>query len=111
MPGPSALTQTEGCEHGAPNGRRVHRVSWAKLLARVFQYDVRVCPSCSGRMKVIAALHYDVRFVVLASHPERFQISSESKDLKWFSLAEAYQITPEGSVHRQLDKLTQRRDK
>ena len=23
---------------------------------RVFQYDVTVCPTCSGRMKVIAAL-------------------------------------------------------
>ncbi len=56
VPGPSALTQTAGCEHGAPSGRRVHRVSRAKLLARVFQYDVRVCPSCLGRMKVIAAL-------------------------------------------------------
>jgi len=56
VPGPSELPQTEGCEHGAPSGRRVHRVSWARLLVRVFQYDVRVCPSCSGRMKVIAAL-------------------------------------------------------
>ena len=35
---------------------RDHRVSWAKLLARVFQYDVTVCPSCAGRMKIIAAL-------------------------------------------------------
>ena len=29
--------------------------SWAKLLARVFQYDV-MCPSCSGRMKILTAL-------------------------------------------------------
>jgi len=28
----------------------------AKLLARVFQYDVTVCPTCAGRMKTIAAL-------------------------------------------------------
>ena len=56
VPGPSVLTQTEGCEHADTAGRRVHRVSWAKLLARVFQYDVTVCPTCSGRMKVIAAL-------------------------------------------------------
>jgi hypothetical protein len=56
VPGPSPLTQTEGCEHDTAGGVRAHRVSWAKLLARVFQYDVSVCPSCSGRMKVIAAL-------------------------------------------------------
>ena len=28
----------------------------AKLLARVFQYDVTMCPTCAGRMKTIAAL-------------------------------------------------------
>ena len=28
----------------------------AKLLARVFQYDGTVCPTCAGRMKTIAAL-------------------------------------------------------
>ncbi len=51
VPGPSPLTQPDD----AQNGRRVHRVSWAKLLARVFQYDV-MCPSCSGRMKILTAL-------------------------------------------------------
>ncbi|MBT4099619.1 MAG: hypothetical protein HOE86_18350, partial [Gemmatimonadetes bacterium] len=56
VPGRSTLTQTEGCEHGAAPTRRDHRVSWAKLLARVFQYDVTVCPSCAGHMKIIAAL-------------------------------------------------------
>ena len=56
MPGPSELTQVEGCGHGGAGERREHRVSWAKLLARVFRYDVTVCPSCSGHMKVIAAL-------------------------------------------------------
>jgi len=56
VPGPSALAQTEGCEHDTRGGRRTHRVSWAKLLARVFQYYVSVCPSCSGHMKIIAAL-------------------------------------------------------
>jgi len=57
VPGPSPMTQVEGCEHGATaRGPRCHRVSWAKLLARVFQYDVTVCPSCSGHMKIVSAL-------------------------------------------------------
>ena len=37
VPGPSALTQAEGCEHDGAARHRAHRVSWAKLLARVFQ--------------------------------------------------------------------------
>ena len=56
VPGPSELTQVEGCGPGGAGERRAHRVSWAKLLARVFGYDVTVCPSCAGHMKVIAAL-------------------------------------------------------
>jgi len=56
VPGPSPLTQAEGCEHGGAGRHHAHRVSWDKLLARVFQYDVTVCPNCSGHMKVIAAL-------------------------------------------------------
>ncbi|SVD40721.1 uncharacterized protein METZ01_LOCUS393575, partial [marine metagenome] len=55
VPGPSALTQAEGCEHDGAARHRAHRISWAKLLARVFQYDVTVCPRCAGLMKVIAA--------------------------------------------------------
>ena len=61
VPGPGLLTTTEvECDHdpgdGSAIGMRRHRVEWAKLLKRVFQYDVTVCPSCGGEMKVIAAL-------------------------------------------------------
>jgi len=75
VPGPSALTQTGECEHSAQNGRRVPRGSWARLLARVFQDDVRVCPSCSGRIKVIAALTapsaIEAFLNAVGFHPER----------------------------------------
>ncbi|MBD07040.1 MAG: hypothetical protein CME24_22165 [Gemmatimonadetes bacterium] len=54
--GRSELTQVEGCQHGGAGERRCHRVAWAKLLARVFQYDVTVCPTCGGHMKIVAAL-------------------------------------------------------
>jgi len=29
------------------------RTSWAKMLARVFQIDVTVCPTCGGPMKIV----------------------------------------------------------
>ena len=36
--------------------RPAYRLSWARLLARVFLIDVTVCPHCGGKMKIIAAL-------------------------------------------------------
>jgi hypothetical protein len=30
------------------------RMAWAKLLKRVFDVDVSVCPDCGGRMTIIA---------------------------------------------------------
>ena len=39
---------------------RVHhrpmRLSWAKLLKRVFEIDMEHCPNCGGELKIIAAI-------------------------------------------------------
>jgi hypothetical protein len=35
---------------------RPHRLAWAKLLARVFEHDVLVCPACAGPRSIIAAV-------------------------------------------------------
>lgn len=32
------------------------KLSWSKLLARVFKIDVYVCPKCNGHMKIIDAV-------------------------------------------------------
>ena len=32
------------------------RISWARLLKRVFDVDVEHCPNCGGALKIIAAL-------------------------------------------------------
>jgi hypothetical protein len=32
------------------------RLSWAKLLKRVFEIDLEHCPNCGGELKVIAAI-------------------------------------------------------
>jgi hypothetical protein len=36
---------------------RPHRISWARLLKRVFHIDVQHCPNCgAGELKIIAAI-------------------------------------------------------
>ena len=32
------------------------RLSWAKLLKRVFELDLEHCPNCGGELKIIAAI-------------------------------------------------------
>jgi hypothetical protein len=32
------------------------RLSWAKLLKRVFDLDLEHCPNCGGELKIIAAI-------------------------------------------------------
>ncbi len=50
--GKSELTATEpGCAHGHPP-----RISWARLLKRVFQIDLEHCSKCGGQFKIIAAI-------------------------------------------------------
>ena len=40
-----------GCAHHHPV-----RLSWAKLLKRVFDLDLEHCPNCGGELKIIAAI-------------------------------------------------------
>ncbi|WP_292455433.1 hypothetical protein [Methylibium sp.] len=50
--GESELAATEsGCEHGRPA-----RISWARLLKRVFEINLEHCPNCGGELKIIAAI-------------------------------------------------------
>ena len=35
---------------------RAARMSWARLLKRVFDIDVEHCPHCGGNLKIIAAI-------------------------------------------------------
>ncbi|MCG7757104.1 MAG: IS91 family transposase, partial [Nitrosomonas sp.] len=32
------------------------RISWARLLKRVFDIDIEHCPHCGGALKIIAAI-------------------------------------------------------
>ena len=43
------------CEATCAHHRPV-RLSWAKLLKRVFEIDMAHCPNCGGELKIIAAI-------------------------------------------------------
>ena len=59
VPGPEeeveALAAPTSDGEPTPAQRR-HRLAWAVLLARVFQFDVTECPACGGRMQIVAAV-------------------------------------------------------
>ena len=46
-----AAAPESGCAHA-----RLVRISWARLLKRVFQIDLGHCPNCGGQRKIIAAI-------------------------------------------------------
>ena len=50
--GESELAATESdCTHCRPA-----RISWARLLKRVFEIDLEHCPNCGGQLRIIAAI-------------------------------------------------------
>jgi hypothetical protein len=55
-PEPAAqAAQPAECEAICAHHRPV-RLSWAKLLERVFELDLEHCPNCGGELKIIAAI-------------------------------------------------------
>jgi hypothetical protein len=52
---PAQEAKPAECEAGCAHHRPV-RLSWAKLLKRVFELDMEHCPNCGGELKIIAAI-------------------------------------------------------
>ena len=52
---PTQAAQPAQCEANCAHHRPV-RLSWAKLLKRVFDLDLEHCPNCGGELKIIAAI-------------------------------------------------------
>ena len=52
---PAQAAPAAECEAPSAHHRSV-RLSWAKLLKRVFEIDMEHCPNCGGQLKIIAAI-------------------------------------------------------
>ena len=52
---PAPAAQPAECEVTCAHHRPV-RLSWARLLKRVFAVDLEHCPNCGGELKIITAI-------------------------------------------------------
>ena len=55
VPSPAQNTRHDGVDHAHVHGAPA-RLSWARLLKRVFDLDIERCSNCAGSLKIIAAI-------------------------------------------------------
>ena len=55
VPTPAERATTEPPTDHAQGQGETPRLSWARLLKRVFDIDIEHCPNCGGSLKIIAA--------------------------------------------------------
>jgi hypothetical protein len=53
VPTPAPTAHAADCAHALGASMRM---SWARLLKRVFDIDIERCPRCGGKLKIIAAI-------------------------------------------------------
>ena len=69
---PTQVTPPAECEATCAHHRPV-RLSWAKLLKRVFEINMAQCPNCGGELKIIAATLEQPVIENLRSRCKRFR--------------------------------------
>lgn len=56
IPSPAHHATEHAADHAHAHCSAPARMSWARLLKRVFDIDIEHCPHCGGRLKIIAAI-------------------------------------------------------
>ena len=67
VPAP-AERATESLNENAHAQGAPARMSWARLLKRVFDIDIKRCPNCGGALKIIAAIEDPPVIVKILCH-------------------------------------------
>ena len=67
VPAP-AERATEPATDNAQGQGETARMSWARLLKRVFDIDIEHCPNCGGSLKIIAAIEDPPVIVKILAH-------------------------------------------
>jgi hypothetical protein len=56
VPSPAHYATEHAADHAHAHGSAPTRMSWARLLKRVFDIDIEYCPRCGNRLQMIAAI-------------------------------------------------------
>ena len=99
-PDPLAVAHREVVEESGLEPLSLLSLTTDRLVP--FDIDIHLIPA---RGAEAAHEHFDVRYVVVCDPKAPLAISEESKDLRWWSLAEAFALTDEPSMRRQFAKL------
>jgi hypothetical protein len=67
IPSPAEHPTEHLTDHAHAQGAPA-RMSWARLLKRVFDIDIEHCPNCGGRLKIIAAIEDPPVIVKILTH-------------------------------------------
>jgi hypothetical protein len=67
VPGLAQRTQAHATDCAHAHGGSA-RMSWARLLKRVFDIDIERCPRCGGNLKIIAAIEEPEVIVKILTH-------------------------------------------
>ena len=84
-PAENASGQSADHAHAQPSPARM---SWARLLKRVFDIDLEHCPNCGGALKIIAAIEDPPVIARLLAHlglPTRAPPRSPARRLEWLA--------------------------
>ena len=84
---PSAPENT--IEHAADHAHHSPaRMSWVRLLKRVFDIDMEHCPNCGGRLKIIAVIEEPPVIVRILAHlglPTRAPPRAAARRFEWLT--------------------------